>query len=211
LNLKTSFSDLYNIDKTQLSSLDLMGDKSAENLLNSIEKSKETTFSRFLFSLGIREVGEITATTLARNFKSIDDLKKANIDKLESYSDIGPIVASNIKEFFNKKENIQTIEKLLNSGISWKDEVNKSKDSIFKSKNVVITGSFNKIKRSDLKERLVFLGAKVKSSVSEKTDIVIVGTNPGEKYNRAKSLNLALFDESDLFKSLSKELDITLE
>ena len=206
-----NLSDLYNIDKTQLSSLDLMGDKSAENLLNSIEKSKETTFSRFLFSLGIREVGEITAATLARNFKSIDDLKKANIDKLESYSDIGPIVASNIKEFFNKKEIIQTIEKLLNSGISWKDEVNKSKDSIFKSKNVVITGSFNKIKRSDLKEKLVFLGAKVKSSVSEKTDIVIVGTNPGEKYNRAKSLNLALFDESDLFKSLSKELDITLE
>jgi len=206
-----NLSDLYNIDKNQLSSLDLMGDKSAENLLNSIEKSKETTFSRFLFSLGIREVGEITATTLARNFKSIDDLKKANIDKLESCADVGPIVASNIKEFFNKKENIQTIEKLLNSGISWKDEVNKSKDSIFKSKNVVITGSFNKIKRSDLKEKLVFLGAKVKSSVSEKTDIVIVGTNPGEKYNRAKSLNLALFDESDLFKRLSKELDITLE
>jgi len=206
-----NLSDLYSIDKVQLSSLDLMGDKSAENLLISIEKSKQTTFSRFLFSLGIREVGEITATTLASNFKSIDDLKKTNIDKLELCDDIGPIVARNIKEFFNKKENIQTIRKLLDSGISWKDEKNNNEDSIFKSKNVVITGSFNKITRSDLKDKLISLGAKVKSSVSEKTDIVIVGTNPGEKFNRAKSLNLALFDESELFKRLSQELDITLE
>ena len=154
---------------------------------------------------------EIIVTGKITTWSKYKTTYQIDIDKLELCADIGPIVASNIKEFFNKKANIQTIDKLLNSGISWKDEVNKSKDSIFKSKNVVITGSFNKIKRSDLKERLVFLGAKVKSSVSEKTDIVIVGTNPGEKYNRAKSLNLALFDESDLFKSLSKELDITLE
>tara|TARA_E500000331_G_scaffold122138_1_gene119584 strand:- start:30473 stop:32515 length:2043 start_codon:yes stop_codon:yes gene_type:complete len=197
-------SDLYSLSVKKLAGLELMGIKSSKNLIDALEKSKKTSLSRFLFALGIREVGEITASALANEFNSIDDLKNSDINRLIDISDIGPIVAKNIYSFFNEKENIEIINKLLESGISFKNKKKSTISSFFYLKTVVITGSFSAINRRDLKDRLLFLGAKVGTTVSSKTDIIIVGNNPGSKLSQAKSLNVSMLNEIDLLKYLGE-------
>ena len=168
-NLISDFSDLYTLEKKELLGLEGFAEKSAQNLIDSIEKSKETTFSRFIYALGIREVGEATAINLSLNFQNIDNLLLASKEELIEINDIGPIAADHIFNFLSNKANKKLISKLLKLGINLQEEQLKS-DNFFSSKVIVITGSFNNIARSQLKEELV----EKTTDVVNEGDIVIV-------------------------------------
>lgn len=196
-------SDLYKLKHKQLAELDRMGDKSAENLLLALEASKSTTLAKFLFSLGIPQVGETTASTLSSYFASLDDLMRNDVESLLQVPDVGPIVAENIKQFFRDKHNRSVIKKLIKAGIHWPAPV-KSTDSklkILSGKTFVLTGTLSGMSRESAKSRLQALGAKVSASVSKKTDYVVMGDNPGSKASKAESLGVKLIDEK-VFKKI---------
>ena len=192
-----SISDLYRITKEQISGLERMGDKSADNLLTALEKSKTTTLPKFLYALGIREVGEVTAKNLANHFLTIDAIMNAEIKDLETVSDVGPIVAQHIKVFFENPDNRQQVEELIELGINWPEIVTKSDDQLpLKDKTFVITGSFEGVSRAEIKDKLESLGAKVAGSVSKKTTGLIAGENAGSKLTKAESLGIEILDIS---------------
>ena len=196
-------ADLYRLTLDQLQSLERIGEKSAKNLLESLEKSKSTTFSRFLYALGIREVGEATAIALAQSFRDLDDLMQADTEQLEAVPDVGPIVASRIRAFFGEPHNEKVISDLLDAGISWpQPERVDIEHQPLTGKTIVLTGTLASLSRSEAKARLTALGARVTSSVSKATDIVIVGANPGSKAAKADSLGVTIWDEEDLRKIL---------
>lgn len=202
-NLITSIADIYDLTQEQLENLERMGKKSALNLLEQIEISKSPTFARFLYSLGIREVGEATAKQLALYFKTLPALQRATEEELQSVPDIGPVVAAHIAHFFHEQHNRDIINKLIKSGVHW-EEVKESKNLPLLGKTFVITGSLTDMSRDEAKERLEILGAKVAGSVSAKTSYVVVGVDPGSKYDKAKSLGIAILSD-DAFKAfLSK-------
>lgn len=200
-------SDLYELDLPTLASLPRMGEKSAKNLLMALEHSKETTFSRFLYALGIREIGESSARVLAEHFPDIDAIKAATMDELMALNDIGPVGASYVLHFFAQPHNIQVIDKLLTSGIHWptieKKDVNK--EGPFFGKTVVLTGTFNSMGREEAKGKLLALGARVSGSVSAKTDFVIAGSEAGSKLTKATELGVKVLDEDDLLKMLNHD------
>lgn len=193
-NLLKSVADIYSLTEKQLADLERMGEKSAQNLLEQIEKSKNITFARFLYALGIREVGEATAKQLALHFKSLDDLQQATAEQLQGISDIGPVVAEHIVNFFKEKHNRDVIQTLLKSGIHW-PVVSQSKNLPLLGKTFVITGTLDSLSRDEAKDKLEALGAKVAGSVSAKTSYVVVGADPGSKYTKAKELGVAILDE----------------
>jgi len=197
-------ADLYSLSVEQLGNLERMGQKSAENLIEALERSKATTFNRFLYSLGIREVGEATALALASSFRNLDQLQAADDERLESVPDVGPVVASRIRAFFREKHNQDVIEQLLAAGISWPaPTAQRVTDSNLSGKTVVLTGTLASMTRSEAKARLTELGAKVTNSVSKTTDIVIVGDNPGSKATKAAALGVTIWEEQDLLRSAS--------
>ncbi len=196
-------ADLYRLTLDQLQSLERIGEKSAKNLLESLEKSKSTTFSRFLYALGIREVGEATAIALAQSFHDLDDLMQADTEQLEAVPDVGPIVASRIRAFFGEPHNEKVISDLLDAGISWpQPEGADIEHQPLTGKTIVLTGTLASLSRSEAKARLTALGARVTSSVSKATDIVIVGANPGSKAAKADSLGVTIWDEEDVLDVL---------
>ena len=196
-------ADLYRLTLEQLQSLERMGEKSARNLLESLEKSKSTTFSRFLYALGIREVGEATAIALAQSFTVLDDLMKADSERLEAIPDVGPIVASRIRAFFGEPHNKKVIVDLIAAGITWPAaEAHDSSDQPLAGKTIVLTGTLESLSRSDAKARLTELGARVTGSVSKTTDIVVVGANPGSKAAKADSLGVTIWGEEDVLDIL---------
>ena len=193
-------SDIYLLDKEGLLTLDKFKDKKAENILNSIEKSKNTELYRFLYALGIAEVGVKTAKELAKHFKTFENVKNATIDQLIAINDVGEIMAENIFSFFGEHDNLVEIERLFDSGISIKEEnLNTQANPNFENKTFVLTGTLSK-PRNEIEDLIESLGGKTSSSVSKKTDFVLAGENAGSKLEKAKSLGVKIITEEEFNK-----------
>ncbi|MEJ2453703.1 MAG: NAD-dependent DNA ligase LigA [Candidatus Thiodiazotropha sp.] len=205
LELVDSPADLYRLKLEQLSDLERMAEKSAQNLLDALEKSKQTTLPRFLYALGIREVGEATAQALASHFGSLDAIREAEEEQLRETPDVGPIVAAHIEAFFRQAHNRQVIRELIEAGVRWSDVERPSEaQQPLKGKTFVITGTLSR-PRDQIKAELEALGAKVAGSVSKKTDYVVAGEAAGSKLTKAESLGVEVLDEKGL-KALLDEL-----
>ena len=197
-----SFSDIYHLDMDALVNLERMGKKSSLNLLNAIEKSKERGLARVLFGIGIRYVGIKAAKVLASHFHTMDKLMKATYEELESIKEIGPVMAESIVNFFKEKENIRVINELKRCGVKMESTIKVAKETPMAGKTFVLTGSLKDFTREEAKEKIELLGGKVLSSVSKKTDFVVVGENPGSKYDKAKNLGIKMIDEEQFKKML---------
>lgn len=191
-------ADLFHLSFTQLTSLERMAEKSAKNILEALEKSKSTTLNRFVYSLGIRDVGEATALNLAQHFETLDKIMQASIEELLQVNDIGPIVAENVRSFFNDLHNQQVIQALLAANIQWPEMPKKSLVNRLSGKIFVLTGTLNTMSREEAKEKLQALGAKISESVSKKTDYLVAGEDPGSKLKKAQSLGVTVLDEPGL-------------
>jgi len=194
---------LFTLTKEQVSGLERMAAKSADNLLRSLENSKETTLARFVYSLGVREVGETTARTLANAFGSLDNIKNATVDTLLEVPDIGPIMANHIVSFFEQSHNNEIIDQLREAGVYWPDIVIDKKSQTLQGKTFVITGTLNKMTREEAKEKLLALGAKVSGSVSKKTYCVIAGEAAGSKLTKAEGLGIQIMNEEAFISFIS--------
>ncbi|MCY9802306.1 NAD-dependent DNA ligase LigA [Vibrio scophthalmi] len=193
-------ADLFKLSAGVITILDRMGPKSAQNVVDALVKAKQTTLPRFLYSLGIREVGEATAANLAMHFKSLDAVMAATHEQLIEVQDVGVIVASHVTAFFAQEKNQQVITELQQQGIDWPaiEERDESVPQPLAGKTVVLTGSLSQLSRSDAKAALQNLGAKVAGSVSKKTDILFVGENAGSKLAKAQELGIEVQTEQDL-------------
>ncbi len=191
-------ADLYKLTLPAVEGLERMGRKSAENLLQALEKSKQTTFGRFLFALGIREVGEATANALAKHYGTLDQLMQADTEALQQVSDVGPIVAEHLVTFFKQPHNQEVIQALLDAGVEWEPVEMPDVDSLtLAGKTFVITGTLS-LPRDEIKQKLLNLGAKVTGSVSKKTDYLIAGEDAGSKRAKAEALGVVILDEDQL-------------
>ena len=193
-------ADLFALTIAQLAALERMGDKSAENLVTALDAAKQTKFARFIYSLGIRGVGEATARSLAMDFLTLDLLKGADEAALIEIEDVGPVVAHNIVTFFNQDHNQGVVDQLLMAGLTWPLEEKMSADSALSGKIIVLTGTLEQLSRSEAKEKLLALGAKVAGSVSKKTDYVVVGRDAGSKLTKAEILGVTVVDETTLIE-----------
>lgn len=196
----TKVVDLYRLPKDLLASLPRMGDKSAQNLLDALAESQQTTLAKFLYALGIREVGEATAKTLADYFGSLQRLLDADIEDLQSLPDVGPVVATHIAEFFSEPAHLQLIKDLQQAGIVWPEHEGKpaQNDLPLHGRIFVLTGKLEHLSREDAKAQLQALGAKVAGSVSSKTSDVVAGEAAGSKLTKAQALGIAVMDEAGL-------------
>ncbi|WP_299659499.1 NAD-dependent DNA ligase LigA [uncultured Psychromonas sp.] len=201
-------SQLFSLTAQQLASLPRMGETSAKKLVNSLQLSKKTTLARFLYSLGIREVGEATAANLANHYKTLPAIIAAGIESLKSVSDVGEIVAKHLYYFFREEHNLTVVEQLLAAGVHWPkiQEVDQSELSLL-DKTFVITGSFDAISRNDIKAALQALGAKVAGSVSKKTNTLVAGSAAGSKLTKATELGIEILDEAAVLTLLGKTAD----
>lgn len=196
--------DLYSLKKEDLLSLERMGAKSAVNLLDAIEKSKSRPFFRVLFAVGIRHVGLHAARLLAQNFGSLESLSRATVEELGEVEDIGPTIAESVTRFFREKRNWKVLEKLSKSGVRVEERVELPKEQPLKGKTFVLTGALEGFSRDEAKEAIISLGGRVSSSVSEKTDYVIVGEEPGSKYRKAVELGVSTLSEEDFRKLIGR-------
>ncbi|TNC82931.1 MAG: DNA ligase [Oleiphilus sp.] len=192
--------DIFSLDIQDLLLLERMGDKSAAKLLKSIEHSKKTTFARFIYALGIPEVGETTARSLASNFSNVGALLNASEEELQTIDDIGPIVARNICHFLQEPKNSDLIKALLDLGLHWDstEAIEGTADSPLAGKTVVVTGTLTRFTRDEVKELLLSSGAKVSSSVSGNTDLLIAGEKAGSKLLKARELGVEVINEDEL-------------
>jgi len=197
-----SFSDLFSLDKEQLLTLEGFKDAKASNLLTSIENSKNIDFDKFIYSLGIENVGRKTARDLSKAFKDYTELKNADYEKLISLSDVGEIMAEGIIKYFADSENLQEIEKLFELGVNIKYQTTEKK-GVFSGEKVVLTGTLVDFKRDQAGKIITELGGEVQSSVSKTTTMVLAGENAGSKLDKAKKLGIKIIDE-DTFKVLIK-------
>src|SRR5450830_943930 len=199
-----SLADIYALDLATLSGLERMAEKSAQNILDALNHSKKTTLARFIYGLGIRNVGEATAKDLARYYGNINAVLDADIDSLQQVPDIGPIVAESIVQFFAESHNREVIAKLIAAGIHWQDSAGTSTTSgALAGKTFVLTGTLPTLSRDQAKEMLEAAGAKVSGSVSKKTDFLVAGAEAGSKLSKAEALGIAVIDESALLELLS--------
>jgi DNA ligase (NAD+) len=189
-------ADLYALNEEGLLELDRMGPKSAENLIASLENSKKTTLDRFLYGLGIREVGETTALNLANYFRSLDALRVATEEELQAVADVGPVVAAYVAAFFRQRHNQEVIGELIEHGLIWPvPEAPATPDREFSGLTIVLTGTLSGFTRDEAKARITALGGKVAGSVSKKTNLVIYGENAGSKLKKARDLGINTMDE----------------
>lgn len=199
-------ADLFTLTAGKLTGLDRMGPKSAVNVVNALEKAKKTTLARFLYSLGITEVGEATAANLAAHFGSLDKIMAADLPALIAVQDVGTVVATHLRNFMDEESNREVIRQLVEeAGITWPavEVVNVEEiDSPFAGKTVVLTGSLTILSRDEAKDRLTALGAKVSGSVSKKTDLVIAGEAAGSKLAKAQELGIEVIDEAEMIRLL---------
>lgn len=197
-----SIADLYKLDYEELLALDKFGPKKAQNLLDAVERSKTPELYRFIYALGIPNVGVKTAKDLVNKFKSIEGLKSATFDELVSVQDVGDIVAKCVLEFFNEKKVLVTIDELLKLGVNPLFEEQVIVESSFNGKTVVVTGTLQNYSRGEIKAKLESLGAKVSGSVSKKTDYVIAGEEAGSKLTKAQDLGIAVLSEEEFEKMI---------
>ncbi len=196
-------ADLYALTLDELTGLERMGEKSAANLLDALERRKSTTLARFLFALGIREVGEATAASLARCFADLDALMEADEEQLLVVPDVGPVVAARVRTFFQQQHNRTVIDKLLENGVDWPHPVpTRTVETPFSGKTAVLTGALQTMSRNQAKVELETRGAKVTGSVSRNTDMVIAGENPGSKLKRARDLDVRVLNEDEFVREL---------
>ena len=196
-------ADLFKLDLTTLTRLERMGAKSAENALASLEKAKNTTLARFIFALGIREVGEATALNLANHFKTLEALQNADLEALQQVPDVGEVVANRILAFWHEPHNVAVVNDLIQQGVHWDDvEVKEVGENIFKGKTVVLTGTLTQMGRNEAKALLQEMGAKVSGSVSAKTDFVIAGDAAGSKLTKAQELGVAVLTEEEFLAQI---------
>ncbi len=201
LNLVRTPADLYRLGFTALVNMERMGEKSADNLLQSIAQSKKTTLARFIFGLGIRHVGESTAKDLAKHFGDIHTLMDAQMDELLTVNDVGPVVADSIMSFMSEPHNREVIEQLLASGIEFQKEERRTTVDL-SGKTFVLTGTLPTLSRDQAKELLEAAGAKVAGSVSQKTSFVVAGSEAGSKLDKATELGIPILDEATLLLML---------
>ncbi|OGA53345.1 MAG: DNA ligase (NAD(+)) LigA [Betaproteobacteria bacterium RIFCSPLOWO2_12_FULL_62_58] len=196
-------ADLYKLGIAALSGLERMAEKSATNVIAAIEKSKRTTLARFIYALGIRNVGEATARDLAQHFGGIDEIAEADVEVLQQVTDIGPVVAQSIAQFFAERHNLEVIAQLLAAGVSFERVAPAvSVSGRVRGKTFVLTGTLPNLTRDDAKQKIEASGGSVIGSVSKKTDYVVVGADPGSKYDRAVELGVTVLDESGLLALL---------
>lgn len=204
-NLIKSPADLFLLTQQQISSLDRMGPKSAQNLVNALQSAKTTTLPKFLYSLGIREVGEATALNLANHFQTLDNIKNADKDSLITVPDVGVIVAEHLLGFFKESHNLEVIEQLLEHGVSWPAIVKKDQsEQPLSGLTYVLTGSLSEMGRTEAKNVLMSLGAKVAGSVSAKTDYLVAGEKSGSKLTKAQDLGVPVLTEQDMLALFSQ-------
>ncbi|MBB6054264.1 NAD-dependent DNA ligase LigA [Tolumonas osonensis] len=210
-------ADLFALTKAQLLGLERMGEKSADKLLIALQNARETTFARFLFALGIREVGETTAQTLAQHFADLPALQDASVETLLKVSDVGEVMAKHIYYFFRQEHNLEVIQRLLapisegGAGISWKPVEKVAADTLpLNGKTLVLTGTLSQLNRDAAKQALQTLGAKVAGSVSAKTDLVIAGEAAGSKLEKAQQLGIPVWGEDELVALLQDPAGVVL-
>jgi len=199
-----SIPDLYRLKKEELLTLDKFGEKKAQNLLDAVEKSKNCDLASFIFALGIPNVGKKTSKDIVKKFKSLDRIIKASVDELLEVQDVGEIVANSVVKFFTQEKIINNIDELLKLGVKPSFEEIEVSHNPFEGKTVVITGSLKNYSRTEIKEKLESLGAKVSSSVSKKTNYVLVGEDPGSKRDKAIELGVTIITE-ETFEEMIKE------
>ncbi|REL26379.1 NAD-dependent DNA ligase LigA [Thalassotalea euphylliae] len=204
-NLIATPADLFDLTELQISSLERMGKKSAEKLVASLEAAKTTTLAKFIYALGIREVGEATAANLANHYLTLEAVQQANRESLQSVSDVGEVVANNIAVFFGQETNLAVIEKLLSAGVNWPSiEVKSADEQPLTDQTFVLTGTLSQMGRNEAKAKLQALGAKVSGSVSAKTHFLVAGEKAGSKLTKAQDLGVAVLTEQDLVDLLAK-------
>jgi DNA ligase (NAD+) len=196
-------ADIYSLTHAKLAGLERMGDKSADNLIQAMDRSKHTTLARFLYALGIREVGEVTASALADHFRELDAIKQANTYDLSLIEGIGPVMAEHIAAFFRQSHNLEVIQKLLDAGVHWDAiEIPAAESQLLNGKSFVITGTLSR-PRAEIKDELISMGAKVAGSVSSKTDYLLAGSDAGSKLSKARELGITILDEDGLKELLT--------
>ncbi|PMC55971.1 DNA ligase [Haemophilus parainfluenzae] len=196
-------ADLFKLDLTTLTRLERMGAKSAENALASLEKAKNTTLARFIFALGIREVGEATALNLANHFKTLEALQNADLEALQQVPDVGEVVANRILAFWHEPHNVAVVNDLIAQGVHWETvETKEVTENRFKGKTVVLTGTLTQMGRNEAKALLQDMGAKVSGSVSAKTDFVIAGDAAGSKLTKAQELGVTVLTEEEFLAQI---------
>lgn len=203
-NLVHTLADIYKLNLSALSSLDRMATKSAQNILDALAGSKATTLARFIYALGMRNVGEATAKDLAKHFGNLPALMQANLDELRTVNDVGPVVTESITSFFGETHNQIVINELLAAGIHWPEtEGKQAVAGDFADKTFVLTGTLPNLSRDDAKEIIENAGGKVSGSVSKKTDFVVAGSDAGSKLDKAQELGLVILDEAALMALLA--------
>jgi len=196
-------ADLFQLDLETLAQLDRMGEKSASNLVDAIGKSRDATLARFIYALGIRNVGEATARDLARHFGGFDALMAADEQTLQRVTDVGPVVAASIARFFREPHNHEIVKQLRKLGVRWVEGAPEGATNLpLAGKTFVLTGALPRLDRAEAKDRIEALGGKVAGSVSKKTDYMVAGADPGSKHAKAVELGITVLDEDGLLKLL---------
>ena len=203
--LVRTVADLYGLERESVVALERMGEKSADNLLRAIEHSKRTTMPRFLFALGIHQVGEVTAKQLAEYFGELSPLMRANEEELQQIDQIGPIVAASIAHFFQQQHNRDVIQALLDAGVHWPAPDRPQAGAALSGQTFVLTGTLATLSRHEAQARIEALGGKVVGSVSRKTHYVVAGADPGSKLEKARTLGINTLDETAFLKLLAQE------
>ncbi|AVI61228.1 NAD-dependent DNA ligase LigA [Halomonas sp. GFAJ-1] len=196
-------ADLFHLTAGQLQSLPRMGEKSSTNLVNALDKAKNTTLARFIYALGIREVGEATAANVANHFGTLQALQDADLTALEAVNDVGPIVAAHIHTFFRQPHNLETLQALLDAGITWQESEVTHGPTPLEGQTWVLTGAMDTMTRDEGKARLQLLGAKVAGSVSKKTSCLVAGEAAGSKLAKAEQLGVEVIDEATFIERLA--------
>jgi DNA ligase (NAD+) len=201
----SSAADLYKLTLEELAGLERMAEKSAANLVEALEASKETTLPRFLYALGIRDVGEATAMALATHFGSLEKLMEAAIDEVQEVPDVGPVVAEHVHNFFRERHNRDVIAALRRSGVHWQDIERKAQGDLpLAGKTIVLTGTLESMERHQAQERIRALGGKASGSVSAKTDYVVAGASAGSKLQKAEKLGVTVLDEEQFLRLIGE-------
>jgi len=199
-------ADLYNLSAEQLAGLDRMGERSAANLVESFERSKQTTFARFLHALGIRDVGEATAEALARHFRTLNSLRRSSVEEIEEVPDIGPITAGHVHAFFAEPRNAKVIDVLIRHGVRWSEVHGPPAGKLpLIDKTFVLTGKLSTLSRDEAGDRIRELGGTVTGSVSKNTDYVVVGDDAGSKLKKATQLGIKIIEENEFLKLIGRK------